>query len=219
MSSGMKSTTNTAIKTKITDNNPHSALLIIDVQYDFLPGGALAVPKGDEVISIINELQYQFPLVVATQDWHPQGHSSFASQHEGYSPFEVIEWRGMSQTLWPDHCLQGSKGAQIADTLDQAPIEAIIRKGMDIDIDSYSGFYDNGHKKSTGLASYLQEKGVDTVYCCGLAADVCVYYTAYDAAELGFETYFIEQATRSIDANQYAQVKQRLQAVGVHFLY
>lgn len=198
-------------------NDAHIALLIIDMQYDFLPGGSLAVPQGDQIIPVINRLQPHFALNIATQDWHPEHHSSFASQYDDYQPFDVIEHRGFKQTLWPDHCLQGSKGAELTSQLDQQGIEAIIRKGMDPEIDSYSGFYDNNHEKSTGLASYLREKGVDCVYCCGLAADICVYYSAKDALQLGFETYIIEDATRPIDEQQYETIKQTLEKLGVKF--
>lgn len=198
-------------------NNQRSALLIIDVQYDFLPGGSLAVPEGDQIIPLINQLPPYFDVTIATQDWHPVGHSSFASQYPQHQPFEVVEFNGSSQTLWPDHCLQASRGAQLAQQLNQAPIEAIFRKGMDPAIDSYSGFYDNNHQRSTGLASYLQEKQVGTVYCTGLAGDVCVYYTAKDAAQLGFSTYIIDDAIRCIDNEHYQSLKQHLQSIGVQW--
>lgn len=199
-------------------NNQQSALIIVDMQYDFLPGGALAVPEGDKIIPTINQLQPYFDVNIATQDWHPPHHSSFASEYPEYQPFETIELNGAPQTLWPDHCLKGSQGAQLVQELDQKPIEAIIRKGVEPELDSYSGFYDNNHQRSTGLTSYLREKLVNTVYCCGLAADVCVYYTAKDAAQLGFNTYIINDATCAIDTEQYHNLKQNLQSLGVQFI-
>jgi nicotinamidase/pyrazinamidase len=147
------------------------ALIIVDVQNDFLPGGALAVTEGDEVVPIINRLAKSFGLVVATQDWHPADHKSFASQHENKKPGDKVELLGMEQVLWPDHCVQGTKGAEFSSELDQLPIMNVFRKGIDPEIDSYSGFFDNGHKRSTGLHDYLQEKNVDTVTIVGLATD------------------------------------------------
>jgi nicotinamidase/pyrazinamidase len=184
------------------------ALLIVDVQNDFLPGGLLSVPKGDEIIPIINELQAQFDLVVATQDWHPPTHQSFASQHAGKKPFDEIELHGLHQILWPDHCVQGTPGAEFSDRLNLNKAEAIFRKGTVAEIDSYSGFYDNGHRKSTGLADYLRGKKVKQVYLCGLAGDICVYFSALDSLKEGFETFLIEDACRPIDEANY---KARLQ--------
>ena len=178
------------------------ALIIVDVQNDFLPGGTLAVDKGNLVIPTINQLQENFELVVATQDWHPAKHKSFASQHEGRSAFEEIDLNGLPQVLWPDHCVQETKGAAFSPDLDQKRIEAISRKGMEINIDSYSGFFDNGKKKATGLAAYLKGRGVTSVFVAGLAADFCVYFTALDALELGFESSIITDATKAIDQNE-----------------
>lgn len=178
------------------------ALIIVDVQNDFLPGGALAVDKGDLVIPTINRLQENFELVVATQDWHPAEHKSFASQHEGRSAFEEITLNGLPQVLWPDHCVQETKGAAFSSQLDQKRIEAISRKGMEINIDSYSGFFDNGRKKATGLGAYLKGRGATSVFVAGLAADYCVYFTALDALELGFESSIITDATKAIDQNE-----------------
>lgn len=175
------------------------ALIIVDVQNDFLPGGALEVPDGDKIIPLLNSIQSSFDLVVATQDWHPEGHSSFASQHKGCRPFEKIEWKGRPQILWPDHCLQGSKGAGISDRLDTRRVEAIFRKGTDKETDSYSGFYDNYHEKSTGLADYLRGKEADHLYIAGLALDVCVYFTVLDSLKEGFKTTLIEDATRGLE--------------------
>ena len=176
-----------------------NALLIVDVQNDFLPGGSLAVPDADTIIPIINKISENFDLVVATQDWHPEGHSSFASQHQGKEPFEQIELNGNAQTLWPDHCVQGSHGAEFDKNLNLKPVEAIFRKGTNLEIDSYSGFYDNNHEKSTALADYLRAKQIDEIYICGLAADVCVYFTALDALQEDFTTYLITDATKGLD--------------------
>ena len=144
------------------------ALILVDIQNDFMPGGPLAVPGGDEIIPLVNELQNSFSLVVATQDWHPQSHKSFASNHPGKKAFESITLHGLEQVLWPDHCIQGSIGAQIHPAILINKVEGIFRKGMDPEIDSYSGFYDNGYKKSTGLAGYLRERKIKKVYVCGL---------------------------------------------------
>ena len=176
-----------------------NALIIVDVQNDFLPGGSLAVPDADTIIPIINKISENFDLVVATQDWHPEGHSSFASQHQGKEPFEQIELNGNAQTLWPDHCVQGSHGAEFDKNLNLKPVEAIFRKGTNLEIDSYSGFYDNNHEKSTALADYLRAKQIDEIYICGLAADVCVYFTALDALQEDFTTYLITDATKGLD--------------------
>ncbi|WP_207430286.1 bifunctional nicotinamidase/pyrazinamidase [Sabulibacter ruber] len=183
------------------------ALLLIDIQNDFIPGGALAVPEGDAVVPIANALQPQFDLVVATQDWHPSNHKSFASQHEGKKLFETTQLQGLDQVLWPDHCVQGTAGAEFSPELEMSRVEAIFRKGTDPEIDSYSGFYDNGHLKSTALAEYLRGKGVNEVYLVGLAADFCVYFTALDALKEGFPTYFIEDATRAISAEGFEKAK------------
>ncbi|MGS2762523.1 bifunctional nicotinamidase/pyrazinamidase [Sinomicrobium sp. M5D2P9] len=194
------------------------ALLIVDVQNDFLPGGHLAVPEGDKVIPVINALQSRFDLVVATQDWHPEGHLSFASAHAGKEPFERIDLDGLEQVLWPDHCVQGSSGADFAKEWNKKPVAAIFRKGMHHRVDSYSGFYDNGKKYSTGLASYLREMGVKEVYVCGLAADYCVYYTAKDACSEGFRTHYITDATRFIASDSYEKAISDLREIGVHLI-
>jgi nicotinamidase/pyrazinamidase len=186
------------------------ALLLIDVQNDFLPGGQLAVPAGDEIIPLVNSLQEQFELVVATQDWHPAGHQSFASSHAGRSQFEQIDLHGLPQVLWPDHCTQASYGAALAPTLQTERIEAIFRKGMNPEIDSYSAFFDNGHRKSTGLADYLRGRGVTEVVVAGLAADYCVYYSALDALAAGFATTVVTDATRAISAEGWAAAQADL---------
>lgn len=191
-----------------------NALLIVDVQNDFIPGGSLPVPQGDEIIPLINSLQKAFNLVVATQDWHPAQHKSFASSHAGKKPFDIIMLHGLEQVLWPDHCIQGSTGAAFHHTLMMNKVEAIFRKGMESEIDSYSGFYDNGHKKSTGLAGYLREHKVKKIFICGLAADYCVFYTAKDALQENFDTYIIEDATRAINPRDFEKAKSIIQAEG-----
>lgn len=190
------------------------ALIIIDVQYDFLPGGALAVNHGDEIVQTINELQPTYDLVVATQDWHPRGHKSFFTSHPGKTAFEEITLNGLNQVLWPEHCIQGTKGAELVPELSTDAVEAIFRKGMDKEIDSYSGFFDNGKKKSTGMADYLKGRGVTEVAVCGVAADYCVYYTANDALDLGFKSSIIERASKPIDQERYARVKADFQSKG-----
>ena len=175
------------------------ALILVDIQNDFLPGGALAVPEGDLVIPIANRLQAVFPLVVATQDWHPENHGSFAANHPGKKVFEQIVLNGLPQTLWPVHCVQGTSGAELAPALQRERIAKIFPKGTDAGIDSYSGFFDNGHRRSTGLGEWLKAKGVTEVFVCGLATDYCVKFTALDAAQTGFKTHFIQDASRGVN--------------------
>jgi nicotinamidase/pyrazinamidase len=174
-------------------------LILVDVQNDFLPGGALAVPDGDAVIPVANRLQAVFPLVVATQDWHPANHGSFASSHPGRKVFEQIDLNGLPQTLWPVHCVQGTHGAELAAALNRTRVAKIFPKGMDAGIDSYSGLFDNGHRKSTGLGEWLKAQGVAEVFVCGLATDYCVKFTALDAAQMGFKTHLIEDASRGVN--------------------
>jgi nicotinamidase/pyrazinamidase len=176
-----------------------SALVIVDVQYDFVPGGALAVPEGDKVIPVINRLQPKYDLVVATQDWHPNGHGSFASSHAGKKVGDIANLAGLPQVLWPDHCIQGSHGAEFVKDLETARIARIFQKGTDPGIDSYSGMYDNGHRKSTGMAEYLKEQGITDVYIAGLATDYCVKFTALDAAKEGFSVHVILEACRGVN--------------------
>ncbi|ALJ00549.1 bifunctional nicotinamidase/pyrazinamidase [Rufibacter tibetensis] len=195
------------------------ALLLIDIQNDFIPGGALAVPEGSAIISIVNELQSHFDLVIATQDWHPRLHKSFASQHEGKNVFDVTQLQGLEQVLWPDHCVQSTYGAEFSPALDMTRVEVIFRKGTSTEIDSYSGFFDNGHLKSTALAEYLRGKGVTDVYLVGLAADFCVYFTALDAIQEGFSTYFIEDATRAISQEGFEKAKRDLLDKGGQFIH
>ncbi len=178
-----------------------NALILVDIQVDFLPGGLLAVPDGDKVIPVANEQMKEFELVTATQDWHPANHGSFASQHEGKEVGELIDLEGLEQVLWPDHCVQGTKGAEFGPGLDTSGIDEVVRKGTDPSIDSYSGFYDNGHRKATGLSASLKEKGVTDAYIMGLATDYCVKFTALDAVQEGFRTHLILEGCRGIDMN------------------
>ena len=182
-------------------------LVLIDIQNDFMPGGALAVEKGNEIVPLVNELQKKFDLVIATQDWHAKGHSSFASAHRDAKVFDLIKLNGLDQVLWPDHCVQNTPGAEFHPELDSNRIETIFRKGTDLSIDSYSGFYDNAHLKSTGLSGYLKEKGVQNVYFAGLAGDYCVAYSVLDSIAEGFNTTLIEDATRAIDKEGFDQMK------------
>lgn len=175
------------------------ALLLIDIQNDFLPGGALAVSDGDHVIPIANRSMPHYPLVIATQDWHPADHRSFASQHPGKSVGETIDLGGVTQILWTDHCIQQSEGAKLADSLNLDFIDYVIQKGTDPFIDSYSGFFDNDHRKSTGLADLLKEKDVDEIDLVGLATDYCVKFTALDAVSLGFNTSVIFEGVRGVE--------------------
>lgn len=177
-----------------------AALIVVDIQNDFLPGGALAVPRGDETVAIANRLMSLFPTVVLTADWHPADHSSFASQHAGKSPYDVVPMPYGNQVLWPEHCVAGTSGADFAAGLETVRAHAVIRKGTDKNCDSYSGFLAADRKTPTGLAGYLKSRGVTTVFVCGLATDFCVAWTAQDAAAAGFKTYLIEDASRAIDA-------------------
>jgi nicotinamidase/pyrazinamidase len=181
---------------KPADND---VLLVIDVQNDFCPGGALAVPDGDAVVPLINRLAPHFAHVVWTQDWHPTGHSSFASSHPGAAPFSSITMPYGEQTLWPDHCIEGTVGAAFHAGLDPTGAQMIIRKGYRPAIDSYSAFFENDRITPTGLAGYLRERGLGRVFCVGLATDYCVRFSAEDARRLGFETVLVADACRAID--------------------
>lgn len=192
------------------------ALIIVDVQNDFIEGGALPVPKGSEVIFEINQEQKKFDLVVATQDWHPADHKNFASNQPGKKAFESILWQGKEQTLWPDHCIQGSKGAELVESLDTRNVQAIFRKGIHSERDSYSSFFDNSHLYATGLGDYLKGMGVESVFVCGLAADYCVYYTALDAKNLGFDTYYLCHLTRYISKEGYLKALKEMQSKGIY---
>ena len=186
------------------------ALLLIDIQNDFMPGGGLPVPGGDAIIGPVNRIIGGYPLVAASQDWHPAGHESFASAHPGKQPFDIINLHGLEQVLWPEHCIAGSSGAAFHPGLDTAPIAAVFRKGMDKHTDSYSAFYDNGRRRSTRLADYLRAHGVTDIDVAGLAADFCVYFSIADALAEGFRVRLLEHATRAIDAEGFAKKKAGL---------
>jgi nicotinamidase/pyrazinamidase len=181
---------------KLSDDD---MLLIIDVQNDFCPGGALAVADGDAVVPVINRLMERFAHVVLTQDWHPAGHSSFAASHPAAKPFETVRMPYGQQTLWPDHCIQGTPGAAFHPQLNTEKAELVIRKGFRPSIDSYSAFYENDRRTPTGLAGYLRERGLGRIFLAGLATDFCVYYSALDASRLGFDTVLSGPACRAID--------------------
>jgi nicotinamidase/pyrazinamidase len=191
-------------------------LLIIDVQNDFCPGGALAVADGDAVVPVVNRLAERFDHVVLTQDWHPSGHSSFATSHPGAAPFEAISMPYGQQTLWPDHCVQGTPGAAFHPQLKTERAELVIRKGFRPAIDSYSAFHENDRRTPTGLAGYLRERGLQRIFMAGLATDYCVHYSAVDARRLGFETVVIEDGCRAIDlAGSLDAARAAMAAAGV----
>ena len=174
-------------------------LILVDLQNDFMPGGALAVPSGHEVVPVANQLAARFEFVVASQDWHPPQHESFASQHSGRNVGETIQLRGITQVLWPDHCVQGTFGAEFYQGLDQSQVSEVVQKGTDPGIDSYSAFFDNARLRSTGLGDRLRERDVDTVYLLGLATDYCVKFSALDAVSLGFRAKVVREGCRGID--------------------
>jgi nicotinamidase/pyrazinamidase len=194
-------------------------LIVTDPQLDFCPGGALAVPQGDQIVPVVNRLARHFAHVILTQDWHPAGHLSFASAHPGRRPFETIEVEYGPQTLWPDHCVQGSQGAAFHPGLDIAQVELVIRKGYRADIDSYSAFRENDRKTPTGLAGYLRERGFERVTLCGLASDFCVFFSAIDAVAAGFATAVALDASRAIDIDgSLARALTAMRAAGVVLL-
>lgn len=176
-----------------------NALILVDIQNDFLPGGALAVPDGDAVIPVCNAMRDRFDLVVATQDWHPRDHGSFAANHPGHSVGQTIDLNGLKQILWPVHCVQNTPGAKVAKSLRLLPIDRVFQKGTDPGIDSYSGFFDNGHRKSTGLDAFLKCKSVTDVFVAGLATDYCVKFTALDARTLGYNVHLVVDACRGVN--------------------
>ncbi len=198
----------------------NSALLLVDVQNDFMPGGALAVSGGDKIVPVLNRLLPKFEHVLATQDWHPANHGSFAANHPGHKPGEVIELNGLQQILWPVHCVQNSRGARFQRDLNSAAIKRVFQKGMDPQTDSYSGFFDNGHKNPSGLADYLKEMSVSKVYIGGLATDYCVMFTALDARAEGFDVFLIQDACRAVNLQptdeQAALVK--MEQAGCHLI-
>jgi nicotinamidase/pyrazinamidase len=205
------------------------ALLVVDIQHDFLPGGSLAVEDGDAVIPFVTELMKQegrYELIVASQDWHPPGHGSFASVHPGAKPFDLGELNGLEQVFWPDHCVQGEDGARIHPDIMQPLISItatgqrtlIIKKGQHQEVDSYSAFFDNARRNDTGLHRALQSYEISTVDIVGLAFDYCVKFTALDAASLGYSTSVLLQGTRSVDPTTAEAIKAELEAAGVHCL-
>ena len=194
----------------------NEALIVIDVQNDFCPGGALAVAGGDEIISRINGLMSDFATVVLTQDWHPADHSSFAANHPGAQPFTLIQMPYGPQVLWPVHCVQGTEGAEFHKALRTDPAQLVVRKGFRPEIDSYSAFFENDHVTPTGLEGYLRSRGVTAITLVGLATDYCVAYSALDAARLGFKATVLEGATRAIDLNgSLAEARDKMRAAGV----
>ena len=195
-------------------------LIVVDIQNDFLPGGALAVNEADQIIPIVNALMKQFELIVATQDWHPSDHGSFASNHENKKPGDQIILSGLNQILWPDHCIQGSKGTEFSKDLEITRFNKIFQKGTDIHVDSYGGFFDNGKKKDTGLNTFLLENGVDEVFIVGLATDYCVKFTAIDSVELGFITTVISDATRAVNLieGDFEHSLEEMNAKGINII-
>lgn len=202
------------------DEIGRSALLIIDVQNDFCPGGSLAVPEGDKVIPVINRIAGLFPLVVATRDWHPEDHISFASAHPGTQPQDTIEHGGITQILWPDHCVKGTAGAAFHPDLDTTPINLILHKGAKTHLDSYSAFFENDKTTATGLESYLRGLGFERLFVVGLAEDVCVFFTATDARRLGFETTVVTDATRGVNIpdGNLEEARNEMTSAGVRFV-
>jgi len=208
----------------ISVNGESAALLLVDIQPDFCPGGALPVEDGDAILPGVRELMESglFRLQVATQDWHPPDHVSFAGNHEGGEPMKVIELHGHDQTLWPDHCIQGTPGAELHPELPWEHVSMIVRKGTERDSDSYSGFRNNwnreGARPPTGLAGYLREREVETLYLCGLARDICVKWTAEDGVDAGFEVRCLWDLTRGVDPSADACVRRELEEAGVHVI-
>ncbi|MXR30795.1 bifunctional nicotinamidase/pyrazinamidase [Pseudomonas sp. PICF6] len=195
---------------------PTTALVVIDVQNDFIPGGQLAVPGGDEIVPLINRLGRSFRQVILAQDWHPAGHASFASSHPDKQPFDLIQLPYGEQKLWPDHCIQGTQGAALHPALDLPHVQLIIRKGCNPDIDSYSAFMEADRQTPTGLTGYLKERGIDTVYMVGLALDFCVMFSALDARAAGFNALVVLDACRGIDIDGSMEAAiRRMQQAGV----
>lgn len=202
----------------------HSALLVIDMQHDFLPGGALPVTDGDQIIpkiaEFISEFHNKHGKIIFTQDWHTRGHFSFASAHEGKNPGDPIEGPGLGPILWPDHCVQGTFGAEIHSDLPVDKAVAIIRKGYNQKIDSYSAFLENDHKTHTGLTGFLRDLGITTVYICGLALDYCCFFSAVDAKSAGFDVYFLQDLTKGIDQPEgnISHSLEKMKSVGIHII-
>ncbi|MFJ4373169.1 bifunctional nicotinamidase/pyrazinamidase [Pseudomonas japonica] len=207
------------MSTAPNNDSPDRALLVIDIQNDFTPGGALEVPRGDEIVPLVNQIAQGFRNVVQAQDWHPAGHISFASSHPGKEPYDVIELPYGPQVLWPDHCIQGSHGAQFHPELDIPHTQLIVRKGGNPAVDSYSAFYEADQQTTTGLAGYLREKAIRTVYVVGLALDFCVAWTALHACQEGFVTYVVLDACRAIDNDgSLERAMADMSAAGVIFI-
>ncbi len=206
----------------VTIDPVRDALIVIDVQPDFMPGGGLPVEGGDEIVGGIASLFPRFATVVATQDWHPRGHKSFASSHPGQQPFDEIPLHGAQQTLWPDHCVQGTPGAALHGALPLAAFSLILRKGADPEVDSYSAFRENHgpdlKRAPTGLGGFLRERGIWRVFLCGLARDVCVRWSAQDAVAAGFKTVVIDELTRSVHPNRADETSQAFERAGVKLL-
>jgi nicotinamidase/pyrazinamidase len=194
-----------------------NALILVDIQNDFLPGGALAVPHGDDVITVANEQQSHFDLIVATQDWHPPDHQSFAANHPGKRIGDLVRVNGVPQILWPIHCVQQTPGAEFAASLKRDRWARVFQKGVDPEIDSYSGFFDNGRVRDTGLGSYLRQQGVDSVFVMGLATDYCVKFTVLDAVSLGFRTHLILDGCRGVNlkSDDAQRAVEAMKAAGV----
>ncbi len=201
-------------------NAPDVALVLVDLQVDFMPTGMLPVAEGDQVIPIANALMPEYRTIVATQDWHPANHGSFAANHPWRKPGQVIDLHGLPQVLWPIHCVQETWGAEFVDNLNTDRITKVFRKGTDPEIDSYSGFYDNGHRKSTGMAAWLREHGITEVHVLGLATDFCVKFTVLDALQEGFRTKLIKDATRGVELQpgDVAQAIREMEAAGATVL-
>ncbi|HUX13012.1 MAG TPA: bifunctional nicotinamidase/pyrazinamidase [Spirochaetia bacterium] len=199
------------------DSKVKRALVVVDVQNDFCAGGSLPVPEGDRVVPVINRLMPLFPLVVATRDWHPGGHVSFASSHPGKRPTQSVKIDGIEQLLWPDHCVRGSEGANFHPNLDLRPVNLILNKGTRRDLDSYSAFFENDRKTTTGLEFYLKGLGYSEVFLCGLAEDVCVFYSASDAKRLDFRTFVVADAVRGVDipAGSLGAARRKMESDGV----
>ncbi len=193
------------------------ALILVDIQNDFLPGGALAVPHGDQVVPVANRVARQFDLIVATRDWHPANHGSFASNHPGARIGDTVQLGGLDQIPWPVHCVENTPGAELSAQLDTGRISKIFTKGTDPEIDSYSGFFDNGHRQATGLSDFLRQQNTNEVYVMGLATDYCVKFTALDALQLGFETFLIEDGCRGVNLQpgDVSHAIEEMRAAGV----
>ncbi len=199
----------------LSERAKHEGLIIVDLQNDFCPGGSLAVEGGDEIVGVINSIAPSFPVVVATKDWHPAGHVSFASSHTGKQPFESVSVSYGEQVLWPDHCVQGSPGAEFHPALDLKPVNLVLHKGTRLDLDSYSAFFENDHATPTGLDGYLRGLGIRHIVVCGIATDVCVFFSVTDALRLGYEVSVVQDAVRGVDQPE-GSVSRALDTMRTH---